>query len=104
MLIDDGDFLVRESSSGKAQFVLSGIKDGHFKHLLLVDPYGKVGGRRLALVRAVVLLLCCSWLLFAARLNDFSGFKVQLYYCTMKVSLQTCGVRGWREEVLWFVK
>ena len=42
LLVNDGDFLVRESSSGEKQFVLSGVKDGIHKHLLLVDPEGVV--------------------------------------------------------------
>ena len=42
LLTQDGDFLVRESSTTKGQFVLSGLQDGQFKHLLLVDPHGVV--------------------------------------------------------------
>lgn len=46
-LRDDGDFLVRESSTTPGQFVLSGLHDGLRKHLLLVDPYGVVSFSRL---------------------------------------------------------
>ncbi|XP_073509175.1 SHC-transforming protein 4 [Phyllobates terribilis] len=42
MLIHDGDFLVRESTTSVGQYVLSGLHGGHHKHLLLVDPEGKV--------------------------------------------------------------
>ncbi|XP_072004357.1 SHC-transforming protein 4 isoform X1 [Engystomops pustulosus] len=42
LLIQDGDFLVRESTSSVGQYVLSGLHGGHPKHLLLVDPEGKV--------------------------------------------------------------
>ncbi|XP_077119831.1 SHC-transforming protein 4 [Ranitomeya variabilis] len=42
MLIHDGDFLVRESTTSVGQYVLSGLHGGHHKHLLLVDPQGKV--------------------------------------------------------------
>lgn len=42
ILKQDGDFLVRESSSTAGQFVLSGLHDGQYKHLLLVDPHGVV--------------------------------------------------------------
>jgi hypothetical protein len=39
----DGDFLVRDSQKAKGkQFVLSGLLAGQPKHLLLVDPDGKV--------------------------------------------------------------
>lgn len=38
----DGDFLVRESVTSPGQFVLSGLQGGQAKHLLLVDPEGKV--------------------------------------------------------------
>lgn len=38
----NGDFLVRESPSSPGQFVLSGCHAGHIRHLLLVDPEGKV--------------------------------------------------------------
>eukprot|EP00794_Sanderia_malayensis_P009605 gene9605-10592_t len=38
----DGQFLVRESSSTKGQYVLCGMKDGQHRHLLLVDPQGQV--------------------------------------------------------------
>lgn len=42
LLEEDGDFLVRESTSSKGQYVLSGMQNGQPKHLLLVDPKGKV--------------------------------------------------------------
>ncbi|XP_075714144.1 SHC-transforming protein 4 isoform X2 [Rhinoderma darwinii] len=42
LLIRDGDFLVRESTTSVGQYVLSGLHGGHPKHLLLVDPEGKV--------------------------------------------------------------
>ncbi|KAM3924307.1 SHC-transforming protein 4 [Leptodactylus fuscus] len=42
LLIHDGDFLVRESTTSVGQYVLSGVHGGHPKHLLLVDPEGKV--------------------------------------------------------------
>ncbi|XP_048812642.1 SHC-transforming protein 4 isoform X2 [Lagopus muta] len=42
LLVNDGDFLVRESTSSPGQYVLSGLQGGQAKHLLLVDPEGKV--------------------------------------------------------------
>ncbi|XP_075431764.1 SHC-transforming protein 4 isoform X2 [Ascaphus truei] len=42
LLVNDGDFLVRESTTSACQYVLSGLNEGHPKHLLLVDPEGKV--------------------------------------------------------------
>ena len=42
LLEDEGDFLVRESKSKAGQYVLSGVQKGQPKHLLLVDPEGKV--------------------------------------------------------------
>ncbi|XP_003784388.1 SHC-transforming protein 4 [Otolemur garnettii] len=42
LLVKDGDFLVRESTTSPGQFVLSGLQGGQAKHLLLVDPEGKV--------------------------------------------------------------
>lgn len=43
MLIEkDGQFLVRESTTNEGQYVLSGMKDGQHRHLLLVDPEGQV--------------------------------------------------------------
>ncbi|XP_066198170.1 SHC-transforming protein 4 [Saccopteryx leptura] len=42
LLVKDGDFLVRESATSPGQYVLSGLQGGHAKHLLLVDPEGKV--------------------------------------------------------------
>ncbi|KAJ1180517.1 hypothetical protein NDU88_005738 [Pleurodeles waltl] len=41
-LLKDGDFLVRESATSLSQYVLSGLHGGQAKHLLLVDPDGKV--------------------------------------------------------------
>ncbi|KAH9509062.1 sporulation-specific csd4-like protein [Bulinus truncatus] len=41
----DGDFLVRKSSSGPGQYVLSGKQAGAPRHLLLVDPEGIVRTR-----------------------------------------------------------
>lgn len=45
LLEDEGDFLVRESKSKAGQYVLSGVQKGQPKHLLLVDPEGKVRTR-----------------------------------------------------------
>ncbi|XP_077174334.1 SHC-transforming protein 4 [Paroedura picta] len=42
LLVNDGDFLVRESATSPGQYVLSGLQRGLPKHLLLVDPEGKV--------------------------------------------------------------
>ncbi|KAI6057407.1 SHC-transforming protein 4 [Marmota monax] len=42
LLVKDGDFLVRESVTSPGQYVLSGLQGGQAKHLLLVDPEGKV--------------------------------------------------------------
>lgn len=42
LLRRDGDFLVRESTQTKGQFVLSALQQGSPKHLLLVDPAGRV--------------------------------------------------------------
>lgn len=42
LLEDEGDFLVRESKSKAGQYVLSGVQKGQPRHLLLVDPEGKV--------------------------------------------------------------
>ncbi|XP_051039458.1 SHC-transforming protein 4 [Phodopus roborovskii] len=42
LLLKDGDFLVRESMTSPGQYVLSGLQGGQAKHLLLVDPEGKV--------------------------------------------------------------
>lgn len=42
LLKNDGDFLVRESQNTRGQFVLTGMKSGNPKHLLLIDPEGNV--------------------------------------------------------------
>ncbi|XP_026532886.1 SHC-transforming protein 4 isoform X2 [Notechis scutatus] len=42
LLRNNGDFLVRESTTSPGQYVLSGLQGGQVKHLLLVDPEGKV--------------------------------------------------------------
>ncbi|XP_078283231.1 SHC-transforming protein 1-like isoform X2 [Rhinoraja longicauda] len=42
LLINDGDFLVRESMTTPGQYVLTGLQGGQAKHLLLVDPEGMV--------------------------------------------------------------
>lgn len=42
LVINDGDFLVRESQGSPGQYVLTGMQGGVRKHLLLVDPEGKV--------------------------------------------------------------
>ena len=41
-LRDEGDFLVRESASARGQYILSALQGGQSKHLLLVDPAGRV--------------------------------------------------------------
>ncbi|XP_034437259.1 SHC-transforming protein 4-like isoform X1 [Hippoglossus hippoglossus] len=45
LLTCSGDFLVRESSSASGQYVLSGMEGATVRHLLLIDPHGKVRTR-----------------------------------------------------------
>jgi SHC-transforming protein 3 len=42
LLRDDGDFLVRKSTTNPGSYVLTGMHHGLAKHLLLVDPEGVV--------------------------------------------------------------
>ncbi|KAH8302305.1 hypothetical protein KR044_004963 [Drosophila immigrans] len=42
MLLQDGDFLVRESQGKRGQYVLTGLEGKTPKHLLLIDPEGVV--------------------------------------------------------------
>lgn len=42
LLQDDGDFLVRKSTTNPGSYVLTGMHNGLAKHLLLVDPEGTV--------------------------------------------------------------
>ncbi|XP_022822064.1 SHC-transforming protein 1 [Spodoptera litura] len=42
LVVEDGEFLVRESAACPGQFVLTGARKGSHKHLLLVDPNGVV--------------------------------------------------------------
>lgn len=42
LLKDDGDFLVRKSTTNPGSYVLTGMHNGQSKHLLLVDPEGTV--------------------------------------------------------------
>lgn len=42
LLLQDGDFLVRESYGSAGQYVLTGMQNNTKKHLLLVDPEGVV--------------------------------------------------------------
>ncbi|GCC44056.1 hypothetical protein chiPu_0028188, partial [Chiloscyllium punctatum] len=45
LLLANGDFLVRESTTTPGQYVLTGLQSGQPKHLLLVDPEGVVSVR-----------------------------------------------------------
>lgn len=45
LLQDDGDFLVRKSTTNPGSYVLTGMHNGLAKHLLLVDPEGTVRWR-----------------------------------------------------------
>ncbi|XP_005066364.1 SHC-transforming protein 3 [Mesocricetus auratus] len=42
LLLEDGDFLVRKSTTNPGSFVLTGMHNGQAKHLLLVDPEGTI--------------------------------------------------------------
>lgn len=42
LLKEDGDFLVRKSTTNPGSYVLTGMHNGLAKHLLLVDPEGTV--------------------------------------------------------------
>ncbi|XP_062340447.1 SHC-transforming protein 3 isoform X2 [Osmerus eperlanus] len=45
LLCEDGDFLVRKSTTNPGSYVLTGMHNCLVKHLLLVDPEGTVGQR-----------------------------------------------------------
>lgn len=45
LLLHDGDFLVRKSTTNTGSYVLTGMHNGLAKHLLLVDPEGTVRER-----------------------------------------------------------
>uniref|UniRef100_A0A673V7X2 SHC adaptor protein 3 n=1 Tax=Suricata suricatta TaxID=37032 RepID=A0A673V7X2_SURSU len=45
LLKNDGDFLVRKSTTNPGSFVLTGMHNGQAKHLLLVDPEGTIRTR-----------------------------------------------------------
>ena len=51
LLVRDGDFLVRESTTNPGQYVLTGSQNGYPKHLLLVDPEGVVSNLLLPKMR-----------------------------------------------------
>lgn len=38
----DGDFLVRKSAKDENQYVLSGLRDAQYRHILLINPLGQV--------------------------------------------------------------
>lgn len=52
LVVEDGEFLVRQSATGPGQFVLTGARRRQHKHLLLVDPNGVVS------LRDIDLYLC----------------------------------------------
>lgn len=54
LLVRDGDFLVRESTTNPGQYVLTGMHCGLPKHLLLVDPEGVVSVRKRRLNQLIV--------------------------------------------------
>ena len=58
MLEEDGEFLVRESTSQAGQYVLTGMQDGKARHMLLVDPEGVVCGFIQFLLLEIFNLLC----------------------------------------------
>jgi len=42
LVLNVGDFLVRESQGSPGQYVLTGVQQNSRKHLLLIDPEGVV--------------------------------------------------------------
>lgn len=42
LLIENGDFLIRESQSKRGQYVISGLHLGKYQHLLFLSQDGKV--------------------------------------------------------------
>jgi len=42
LLVNDGDYLVRETNKAERQYVLSGRYKGECRHIFLVDPSGVV--------------------------------------------------------------
>ena len=60
LLKEDGDFLVRKSTTNPGSYVLTGMHNGLAKHLLLVDPEGTVR-RGLRDVLSVFIGRCCRF-------------------------------------------
>lgn len=56
LLVRDGDFLVRESTTNPGQYVLTGMHCGLPKHLLLVDPEGVVSPALTIITESLFLL------------------------------------------------
>ena len=42
LLVEDGEYLIRESSKKPGQYVLTGMANGKIQHLLLMDKQGRV--------------------------------------------------------------
>lgn len=79
LLVKDGDFLVRESITSPGQYVLSGLQGGQAKHLLLVDPEGKVW----------LCYHCTSQFSSAHSIQQRSGLRV---YFSLSHTARTSGV------------
>lgn len=71
LLRNDGDFLVRKSTTNPGSYVLTGMHNGLAKHLLLVDPEGTVS------IKASYFILreinkICIWFALENTLKEMS--------------------------------
>lgn len=62
LLLHDGDFLVRKSTTNPGSYVLTGMHNGLAKHLLLVDPEGTVRERENLFDHIIVKDFSCSFI------------------------------------------
>lgn len=79
LLVQDGDFLVRDSANNPGQYVLTGMHCGQSKHLLLVDPEGVVS---LWITAHILQGTCCSNLLHTYSITSLQS---KSWYCNVQM-------------------
>jgi hypothetical protein len=67
MLLNNGDFLVRETNKVERQFVLSGRYKGECRHIFLVDPSGVVSFSQTCSCNSFKDILKCSLYFFLGQ-------------------------------------
>lgn len=94
LVVNDGDFLVRESLHSPGKYVLTGMQGGLRKHFTLVDPEGVVSvtqGNSNFYILYMYIVNCSYSCFYSRKLIDFSfTFCFSFFFLSLQVRTKAC--------------